>query len=269
VDAPATDTIRAFWERRPVGAKGVPRTTSYDFFRRWDAERETYETADFESAFYGYERGAGMRVLDLGCGNGYTLARYARHRARVTGVDLTATALRLASERFALLRLPVSLAQTDGVTLPFADASFDIVTSIGVLHHIPAVESAVREIHRVLKPGGSLRVMLYARRSFRYHVTFRYRALGPWRGRTAAERVALIDGVGNPYGRVYTRAEARHLLRDFTDQRMTVGFLPPDELVQWVPVLSSLVKRLVPLRALRPLERCLGWNLYVAARKPA
>ena len=198
------DAIRAFWERRPVGAKGLPRGATYDFFRAWDAVRETYETPAFEAAFYGYEHAAGLRVLDIGCGNGDTLGRYARHGARVVGIDLTGTALEYARSRFSLLRLPIALAQAEGGALPFSDASFDVVTSIGVLHHIPDVDSAVREIQRVLRPGGVLRVMLYARRSFRYHVTFRYRAVGPWRGKTAAERVALNDGIGNPYGRVYT-----------------------------------------------------------------
>jgi SAM-dependent methyltransferase len=54
--------------------------------------------------------------------------------------------------------------------MPFPDNSFDIVFSHGVLHHIPDILAAQKEIARVLKPGGQLIAMLYARRSLNYLV---------------------------------------------------------------------------------------------------
>src|SRR3546814_15955920 len=55
--------------------------------------------------------------------------------------------------------------------MPLPDGRFDIVFSHGVLHHIPEIRTAQREIRRVLKPDGELVVMLYARRSLNYLLT--------------------------------------------------------------------------------------------------
>jgi ubiquinone/menaquinone biosynthesis C-methylase UbiE len=52
--------------------------------------------------------------------------------------------------------------------LPFADDSFDMVFSHGGLHHVPEIKQAQSEIHRVLRPGGELVIMMYARWSLNY-----------------------------------------------------------------------------------------------------
>ncbi len=104
---------------------------------------------------------AGRLVLDAGCGGG----RYARlvgsHGARVLGVDLSA-----AVEKAAALcaGLPdVAIVQADLLSLPIAEGAFDLVYSIGVLHHTPDPRSAFAQIARRVKPGGRLAVWLYRR----------------------------------------------------------------------------------------------------------
>src|SRR5207245_4997879 len=61
----------------------------------------------------------------------------------------------------------------DAENLDFNDNSFDLVYSHGVLHHTPDTARAVREIHRVLRPGGRAVVMLYHRNSYNYRVNIR------------------------------------------------------------------------------------------------
>ncbi|MGH9847467.1 MAG: class I SAM-dependent methyltransferase [Blastocatellia bacterium] len=93
-------------------------------------------------------------ILDAGCGTGGNLewlARYAGDHS-IAGIDLIGTALQFCRERGAR-----SLAQASATDLPFADRSFDLVTSFDVLVQIPgegADEQAIRETFRVLKPGG-------------------------------------------------------------------------------------------------------------------
>lgn len=97
-------------------------------------------------------------VLDAGCGPGVHSIRAARFGAQVTAADVSAVALQEAAVRVerAGYNRQVNFQQADLTRLPFTDASFDHVFSWGVIIHIPTVEDALREMVRVVKPGGSL-----------------------------------------------------------------------------------------------------------------
>ena len=95
---------------------------------------------------------AGSRLLDVGCGTGHHLARYRRLGFEVVGVD--GSAEMLAHARAA--NPGVSLQRADVQNLPFPDASFDVVLSIEVLRYLPEPVLALREMARVLRPGGIL-----------------------------------------------------------------------------------------------------------------
>jgi len=102
-----------------------------------------------EALRYSYDR----RVLDLGCGVGYGAFWLASYGARqVTAVDLGLVALRYAGAAYSHPRL--RYAQADALHLPFADASFDFVFSSQVIEHVSSVEQFMREIRRLLAPGG-------------------------------------------------------------------------------------------------------------------
>jgi SAM-dependent methyltransferase len=149
----------------------------------------------------------------------------------------------------------------DAENLDFADESFDVVYSHGVLHHTPDTEGAIREIHRVLKTGGRAVVMLYHRGSYNYRIGIRVlRRAGAGLLKSNAgirlvnlvtgepvdslrEHAALMkasrngylssdeflsqstDGAGNPLARVYSRREARTLFRDFREVELRAYFL--------------------------------------------
>jgi 2-polyprenyl-3-methyl-5-hydroxy-6-metoxy-1,4-benzoquinol methylase len=149
--------VQEFWNKNPVAASAIDASLGTpDFFRSFDRLREDdgCEPYAFSEMIHGYSQSAGCKVLDVGCGNGYVLAQYARHGASVFGVDITRTAVDLSRRRFELAGLSGTFSQIDGQRLPFPDASFDIVCSMGVLHHISDPSPLVDEMRRVLKPGG-------------------------------------------------------------------------------------------------------------------
>ncbi len=101
----------------------------------------------------------GKLVLDVGCGMGRFAEVATRWGARVVGIDLSAAA------EVAAKNLPdrdFVAFQADVFALPFAPESFDIIYSIGVLHHTPDCEAAVKTLDQYLKPGGVLAVWLYS-----------------------------------------------------------------------------------------------------------
>src|SRR5206468_11528598 len=102
---------------------------------------------------------------------GIDIARYAMSGARVTGIDITPRHVQLANAHLGVMGLPGRAFLADAESLPFGPGSFDRVSSNGVLHHTPGIDIALREIQRVLRPGGEARIILYNRNSFHYWVT--------------------------------------------------------------------------------------------------
>ena len=128
----------------------------------------------------------GKLVLDVGCGMGRFAEVATRWGARVVGIDLSAAA------EVAAKNLPdrefVAL-QADVFALPFAAESFDIIYSVGVLHHTPDCEAAVKALGKYLKPGGVLAVWLYSG----YNKWYRFSDF--WRGFTHKMKPETLHGV--------------------------------------------------------------------------
>jgi SAM-dependent methyltransferase len=166
ISAVATiDEVRGYWERHihdleitrhPVGSRGF-----FDDLDQYHFEKLHHlpRLVDFE----GYRDRA---VLEVGCGAAVDLARFARGGARVTGVDVAASAIELAKANFAQQGLAGDFRVADGEHLPFADATFDLVYAHGVVQYTPDPKRLVDECRRVLKPGGQAIFQVYNRVSW-------------------------------------------------------------------------------------------------------
>ena len=99
---------------------------------------------------------AGQRVLDVGCGTGVVALAAARTGARVSGLDLTPELLVRARENAAITGAEIDWHEGDAEALPFGDATFDVVVSQFGHMFAPRPEVTIREMLRVLKPGGTI-----------------------------------------------------------------------------------------------------------------
>jgi ubiquinone/menaquinone biosynthesis C-methylase UbiE len=257
---PTADEVRDFWNTNPLCARIIPFPLgSREYFEYYDPLRESIESLEYSNRLHEYRDFRGKRVLDVGAGNGYVLSKYAQEGAEVYGIDITPTAIDLCRKRFAYRNLRGDFRVAEAERLPFQDATFDCVCSMGVLHHVPDTEKAVAEIFRMLKPGGRLIVMFYHRNSAQYRV--KYALLSRMQGRPIQKLVNEFDGVGNPKGAVYSRRELAQLLGAFESVKMSVGYLTGD-------MVLPRGGRFVPNLLLRPFAGWCGWNLYAKAFKP-
>jgi SAM-dependent methyltransferase len=208
-DGDLKSAVRDFWEARPCGSRhaAAPEGTT-EYFAQ--VERRRYELEPFIARFADFAATDDRRVLEIGVGLGTDLVRFARAGARVTGVDLTEHSIGLARSRLALEGLVGDLRRADAERLPFADGSFDVVYSWGVLHHTPDTAGAIRESIRVLAPGGRLCVMLYGRRSWVGLALWARHALLRGRPRRTVADV-LAHHMESPGTKAYTRDELRTL----------------------------------------------------------
>lgn len=148
------------------------KTDSYDspemvaFSREWLTRKFGFDSPDDMRRYFS-DRG---RILDAGCGSGYSSSTWLDEdwdaldsSAQWFGADIS-RAIHTAKDRLGGRR-GTNFVQADVMQLPFADGTFDCVFSEGVLHHTPSTETALREVVRVLKPGGEILFYVYRKKS--------------------------------------------------------------------------------------------------------
>lgn len=209
------------WTHDPCGPRvGDAPPGSKAYFD--ELTRRRFEYGPWFPEVLEYSETRGLHVLDVGCGQGIDLAQYALAGADATGIDLTPRHVELARAHVAALGLEARVVQGDAEALPFPDRSFDRVSSNGVLHHTPDMAAAVREIHRVLRPGGEARIIVYNGRSFHYWLSqVLYHGLVQGRlFREGSMASVLSGGVeytrigGRPLVRVYSRPQLRKMMEN-------------------------------------------------------
>jgi SAM-dependent methyltransferase len=157
--------VRTYWEqhihdleitKHPVGSRG--------FFD--DLDQYHFEKLHHLLRLVDFDGWRGRQVLEVGCGAGVDLARFARGGADVTGVDVAASAIALARANFDQQQLRGRLEVADAEHLPFADATFDLVYAHGVVQYTANPQALVDECYRVLRPGGTAIFQVYNRVSW-------------------------------------------------------------------------------------------------------
>jgi len=156
--------VRDFWNEASCGEVYADGTSRRE---QLEAQARTrYQLEPYIESFARFDEGRGRAVLEIGVGMGADHLRWAQAGPRLlVGMDLTPRAVDHTRFRSSDAGFTPRLLVADSELLPFESASFDLVYSWGVIHHTPDTSAAVREIHRVLKPGGVARVMIYHSRS--------------------------------------------------------------------------------------------------------
>lgn len=275
--------IQDWWNSSPCCSKITQASPgTKEFYEEVDSYKNTYEY--FIDGVADYKRWKDKRILEIGCGLGKDFSRFAQAGADATGIDMSFTSIGLTKRRLGLFGLKGNLYLADAENLPFKSGVFDMVFSWGVLHHTPGTETAVNEIHRVLKTNGKAIIMLYGKHSLLgLYYSFRFylnkfldidllrrlvRVFMPWKWFKTFVRMpeylsgiskeqllaALTDGFGNPLSKVYSRPEAKRIFSKFK----YVDFEAYESR-------SSCFMRI--FRVLPFLEKRLGWFMVIKADK--
>lgn len=211
---------------------------------------------------------AGKRVLEIGCGMGMHTEMLSAAGAQVTSIDLSPTSVAATTKRLSHRNLSADVRQMDAERLEFPSGQFDLVWSWGVIHHSSKTGRIVREIARVLRPGGQARIMVYNLEGAPAYVTLATRYLaGFWRG-ASLDRL-LWQSTDGFSARFYTRDMFRDLLATFFD---TVELSVTGQDADVVPLpgpLRGLILPLIPLAKRRALASKRGAYLFAVAEKAA
>jgi SAM-dependent methyltransferase len=254
VGSPSNADVREYWNRHihdleitrhPVGTP--------EFFA--DLEQYHFEKLHHLPRLVRFDDYRGRRVLEVGCGAGTDLVRFARGGAIVSGVDIAPSAIELARANFAQQQLEADLRVADAEQLPFADDTFDLVYAHGVLQYTSNPSALAAECHRVLKPGGEAIFQAYNRVS--------------WLNALSKLMKVPLEHEDAPVLEKYSAAELRGLLRVFRDVRLVYERFPVKSRLHggWKGLLFNTFF-VGTFNALpRALVRRYGWHLLACCRK--
>ncbi len=246
--------IAAYWDQHihdleiathPVGTPG--------FFRQLEEYR--YEKLNYLPRLVGFSRYQGKRLLEVGCGVGIDLVRFAAAGAHVAGIDLSQTAIELARQNFMQHELQADLHVMNGERMQFPDNSFDAVYAHGVLQYTADPRRMLAEIHKVLKPGGEAIIMVYNRIS--------------WLNLMRRVTNVPLEHEDAPVLKKFSSSELKHLLMPFRTYRIIPERFPVRTKLHsgWKAYLFNRVFvdtfNFMPKALIRPL----GWHFMAFATK--
>ena len=161
------EQVKEYWDKRPCNIKHSNKEIgSKEYFneiskRKYFVEPHILEFAEFK-------KWHNKKVLEVGCGIGTAASSFIENGAIYKGIDLSKESIKLAKQRLELFNLNGIVEEAD-IKNYSTQEKFDLVYSFGVLHHTPDTQKAVNNIYNLLKPGGTFKLMLYAKNSWKYY----------------------------------------------------------------------------------------------------
>ncbi len=230
-----------------------------------------YKLEPYILTFANFASAANKKVLEIGVGLGADHQKFAEAGANLTGIDLTDKAISHTKRRFSIFGLNSALHVGDAENLSFADESFDIVYSWGVIHHSPDTPKVVEQIFRVLKQGGEARIMIYHTRSIvGYMLWLRY---GLFRLNPFVTLREIYDKyLESPGTKAYTIKEAKQMFAQFSTVQITTTLTHADLLTSDAGQrhrgkLLLIAKKLFPRAIIRHLMPGHGLFMMIKATK--
>jgi len=267
------DRVRDFWNARPCNIRHSPKPIgTRDYFD--EVERRKYFVESHIPPFADFPRWKGRRVLEIGCGLGTDTVSFARAGAQVTAVELSDESAALARQRLDVYglgdRVTIHVGNAENLPDLLTPQTFDLVYSFGVIHHSPHPERIVGHLRRYMTPASELRLMVYARVS--YKLFWIMKEDGVWDMSRIDELIARNSEAqtGCPVTYTYTDGTVRELLSGFDVREVRKAHI-----FTWdVDAYRRYEYRKAPEWAdvsdaeLAALEKELGWHLLVRATLP-
>lgn len=250
------ETVKQFWDNRPCNIRhSAAEFGTQQYFD--EVEQRKYFVEPHIPAFADFAAWKDKEVLEIGCGIGTDSINFARAGAKLTALELSEKSLEITKKRFEVygLKADFVFGDTEHLSSYFPDKKFDLVYSFGVIHHTPDPEAAIKEIEKVIKPGGELRLMLYSKYSTKNLMI----NLG------LAQPEAQS---GCPIAFTYSENDIIKLLSSFHVYSCQKDHIFPYEIEEYMQYkyVKKIPWNIMPDSLFRLCEKCLGWHLLIKAK---
>ena len=253
---PTIDSVYKFWNDRPCNIKHSSKEIgTKEYFQ--DVTSRKYFVESHIIDFAEFKKYKDKHVLEIGCGIGTAAQSFIENGAIYTGIDLSDKSIDIAKKRLEVFGLSGNLFQANIEELSNVNhTKFDLIYSFGVLHHTPDIKKSISNIHRMLKPGGEFKMMLYAKNSWKYFEISE-----------GLDQYEAQSGV--PIANVYTKEDVAGLLADFSNITMRQAHIFPYKVE---PYKNYIYEKKDYFATMSPelfdcLEKHLGWHMLISCTK--
>lgn len=266
------ERVRDYWNRRPCNIRHSPRAIgTKEYFDEVEARK--YFVEPHIPRFVEFPRWRGKRVLEIGCGIGTDTINFARNGAKVTAVDLSEKSIEIARTRAEVYGFQEDVqffcGNAEELSRFVPTESYDLIYSFGAIHHTPHPDRVLDQFHNYTRPGTTIKIMVYHRRSWKVA----WILLSEGKGRFwAAEKLIAKNSeaqTGCPITYSYTRREGRELLEThgFRVREIFADHIFPYRIPQYVEYeyVKSAYFSWMPPKLFHGLEKRVGWHLCVTA----
>lgn len=251
------EDVKTFWDSRPCNVRHSAKPIgTQEYFD--EVERKKFIAEPHIKEFSDFGAWNNKRVLEIGSGIGTMAINFARAGADYTGVELSEASMELTKQRFDVYgyRGNFYVGNAEELTKFVPVEPYDLVYSWGVIHHSPNPGKIVQQAQQYLKPGGTLKLMIYAKNSWKNYMI-------------EAGFDQPEAQYGCPIAFTYTEQEAIDLIgSDFEVESITQDHIFPYQVEPYKQ--GSYIKQpwfdAMPAEMFRVLERRLGWHLMVTAK---
>jgi ubiquinone/menaquinone biosynthesis C-methylase UbiE len=271
------EEVQEFWDNCPnESVKSAASIGTPEYYADTEEDRQDIH-ANFNQRFLnsaiGFDQIKNKTILEVGCGIGLDAIQFARNGNKLHLMDLSLNSIKIALGRLQNEGYKAVVCVGDANKLPFADNSFDLIYSFGVLHHSPDTESSIREIYRTLKPGGQVIVMLYSKWSanmifrtfvhnglikreiFKLHSISK--VLNKW-----TELQSKTESSTNPLTQVFSYRQIRKMFYQFDEVKLEKHFINRYQMAE-----ARVFLRFISEKVKNNLHKYLGWNTIIKAKK--
>tara|TARA_R110002074_G_scaffold132808_3_gene276365 strand:+ start:5056 stop:5811 length:756 start_codon:yes stop_codon:yes gene_type:complete len=248
------EEVKQYWDNRPCNLKHSNKEIgSKEYFLEVSKRKYIVEPHILE--FANFEQWTNKKVLEVGCGIGTAAHAFIENGAIYKGIDLSEQSIKIAKQRLNIFKFNGIIEEGD-IENYSSEEKYDLVYSFGVLHHTPDTKKAIKNIYNLLNEGGTFKLMLYAKNSWKYFCI-----------KDGLDRYEAQSGV--PIADVYTYDEVYNLLKDFKNIDIQQKHIFPYKIPEYknYEYKKQDYFDVMPNNLFNCLENNLGWHLCITCIK--
>ena len=249
--------IKSYWNRRPCNlhhSQNIVGTKEY--FN--EVEKKKYFVEHHIPKFANFPNWKNKKVLEIGCGLGTDAVNFSRNGADYTGLELSIESLKLAKKRFEVFNLEGKFYEKNAEENldDLGSNSYDLVYSFGVIHHSINPQKIVDNVYKLLKEGGTFKLMLYAEHS--------------WKNIMINNDKDQYEAQANcPVASTWTKDQIKELLKNFKNIKIEQEHIFTYKIPEYknnIYVKNEWFNKM-PQNLFDILEKNLGWHLCITCEK--